>query len=148
MSASGDLATVERLNWLRSQLDSDGSIQIADAAAQLDVSEMTIRRDLEHLEGVGVVRRVRGGAVAVGPMPFVERHGRNAKAKARIASKLLGLVPAAGAIGLDGSSTILRLASKLESARDLTVLTHGVETFQALQGRPGISPLLTGGSLD
>lgn len=148
MAVSSNLATEERLSWLRARLDADGSIQIAAAAAALDVSEMTIRRDLLELEGLGVVRRVRGGAVAMGPVSFQERHRTQARAKGRIAAKLRELVPASGAIGFDASSTILRLAGVLDQARDLVVTTNSIATFEALQGKPGINAVLTGGSLD
>ena len=67
MTLAGNLAGEERLEWLRERLDNDGAVQLRDAAAELGVSEMTIRRDLQELEGLGVVRRVRGGASTRGP---------------------------------------------------------------------------------
>ncbi len=148
MNISGNLATEERLAWIRQQLDMEGSLRIGPAAAHLDVSDMTIRRDLKELEAMGLARRIRGGAVAVGPLPFAERHQHRAKAKGRIAAKLLPLVPESGAIAFDASSTVMRLASTLEARRDLTIVTNGPQTFQALQGKPGIAAILTGGELD
>lgn len=148
VSVSGNLATEERHAWLRKALEREGHMKIADAAKALDVSEMTIRRDLQELEAVGLVRRVRGGAVAVGPVAFADRHRQRSKAKGRIADKLLPLIPPTGPIGFDASSTLLRLASAMQSGRDTSVITNGVETFTALQGKPGITALLTGGELD
>lgn len=137
----------DRLAWLTSTLAAEGAVTTAAAAEALDVSEMTIRRDLAELEERGAVRRVRGGARAVGPQPFAERHPRATKEKSRIAAKLAELLPTAGTVAFDASSTVMRLAA-LAEARDLAVLTNGPDTFLALQGRPGISPLLTGGRLD
>ena len=137
----------DRLVWLERRLAADGAVTIAGAAAALDVSEMTIRRDLTELEERGAARRVRGGARAVGPQAFSARTQVAARAKARIATKLADLVPAVGAVALDASSTVLRLANGLDT-RDLTVLTNGPDTFAALQGRPGVTALLTGGRLD
>lgn len=148
MSLSGNLATEHRLRWIRDHLEQAGQIRIGTAAKQLDVSEMTIRRDLAELEGLGVARRVRGGAVAVGPMPFADRRRAKARAKAKIAAKLVESMPHSGAVGLDASSTVLRLASAVESARDLVVITNGWETFQTLQRKPGVTALLSGGQLD
>ena len=148
MTLAGNLAGEERLDWLRERLVADGAVQLRDAATELGVSEMTIRRDLQELEGLGVVRRVRGGAVATGPTPFGERRRQHARAKAKLANKLLPLVPPTGAVALDASSTMLRLANLLEGAQDLTVITNGLETFDALQGKPGVHPLLTGGAHD
>lgn len=144
----GNLAAEERLRWLTERLDGAGTVSIAEASAVLGVSDMTVRRDLRELEERGALRRVRGGALAVGPQPFADRHRTRAKAKGRIAAKLAGLVPATGAVALDASSTVGRLASSLAGARDLVVLTNGPDTFAALQGRPGVTPVLTGGELD
>jgi DeoR family fructose operon transcriptional repressor len=148
VTLAGNFASEQRLEWIRRRLDESGNVVIHEAAVALDVSEMTIRRDLLDLESLGVVRRVRGGAVAVGPAAFAERHRLGARAKAKLATKLLPLVPDSGAIALDASSTLLRLANAIEGARDLTILTNGPETFEALQGKPGIRPILTGGELD
>jgi DeoR family fructose operon transcriptional repressor len=143
-----NLATEERLQWLVGRLRDDGSVAIVDAAAALEVSEMTVRRDLLELEERGVARRVRGGALPLGPQTFAQRKGLRSRAKARIASKLLDLVPATGSVAFDASSTVMRAAVALAGAQDLVVLTNGPDTFQALQRRPGLTPTLTGGHLD
>jgi DeoR family fructose operon transcriptional repressor len=109
---------------------------------------MTIRRDLAELEDRGTARRVRGGAVPVGPQPFATRHRTRTRAKTRIANKLSAFVPEAGAIAFDASSTVMRLATSIGTVRDLTVLTNGPDTFNALQGVAGVVPILTGGRLD
>ncbi|HEY1830289.1 MAG TPA: DeoR/GlpR family DNA-binding transcription regulator [Acidimicrobiales bacterium] len=144
----GTLASEERLRWLAERLAADGSVTITGAADALAVSPMTIRRDLAELEAQGTVRRVRGGAKAIGPEPFALRRRTAGRAKSRIAAKLTDLVPKAGVIAFDASSTVMRLASALTAARDLTVLTNGPDTFTALQGMAGVRPLLTGGELD
>lgn len=144
----GSLAGAHRLDWLSERLDRDGAVTIAQAAEILGVSEMTIRRDLDELEVRGTARRVRGGARAVRPQTFAERHDRASPAKSCIAAKLADLLPADGAIAFDASSTVLRLAAFLTEARDLQVLTNGPDTFAALQDRPGVVALLTGGRLD
>lgn len=148
MALVGNLAAEERLAWLRAQLHAKGRVDVRVAAEMLDVSEMTIRRSLVELETAGVARRVRGGAVASIPAQLADRQRQAARSKARIAAKLLPMVPATGVVGFDASSTVLRLATSLERARDLTVITNGPETFEALQGKPGVRAVLTGGELD
>lgn len=144
----GNLAAEERLRWLGEQLAATGSVTVTSAAAALGVSEMTIRRDLRELEQRGTARRVRGGALPIGPQVFAERHRTRPRAKARIARKLLDVVPLEGVVAFDASSTVMRAASSIVGARDLLVLTNGPDTFDALHGRPGITPMLTGGVLD
>lgn len=143
-----NVEALERLELIRHRLDRDGRVRVTELAAALGVSEMTVRRDLEMLVDEGVAQRVRGGAIAVGPQEFDTRSRQHARAKATIAEKLVELVGTGGAIGIDASSTLQRLAVRLGEARDLTVLTNGPETFRALQDHPGVTALLTGGELD
>jgi DeoR family transcriptional regulator, fructose operon transcriptional repressor len=143
-----NVQALERLELMRQQLDTDGRVRVSDLAFDLDVSEMTVRRDLEVLVDEGIAQRVRGGAIAVGPQEFATRYRQNAWAKAQIAEKLVDLVGTGGAIGIDASSTLQRLATRLSQARELTVITNGPETFRTLQAHPGVTALLTGGSLD
>jgi DeoR family fructose operon transcriptional repressor len=135
----------ERLRIVQRTIAERGTVRIDELADELRVSEMTIRRDLDELEALGVARRVRGGASAVGPEPFASRQSHNAKAKGKIAEKLLGLVPATGTIALDASTTVHRLAAMIEGARDLVVVTNGLDSFDALGGKPGITTMLSGG---
>jgi DeoR family transcriptional regulator, fructose operon transcriptional repressor len=148
MNTTGSLNAERRAAAIRIHLEKGEPVQVGTLAKELGVSEMTIRRDLEELEGGGIVRRVRGGAVPVGPTPFAMRHERRSKAKTRIAAKLLPLVGTDGAIGVDASSTLLLLVAAVKGAGDLTVVTNGPDAFTALQGRPGVTALLTGGRLD
>jgi DeoR family fructose operon transcriptional repressor len=142
------LEAMDRLRQIEATIRAEGRVKIGDAAARFGVSEMTIRRDLDVLADEGIVQRIRGGAVAIGPQPFAERFSRHVRAKDRIAAKLEPLVGEGGAIGLDASSTLERLAANLREVRDLTVVTNGQDTFAALQDRPGVTALLTGGRLD
>ena len=142
------IEAVDRLAQIEHRVRAAGRVKVAELAVELDVSEMTIRRDLDLLAEQGMVQRIRGGAVALGPQPFAERFSRQARAKDRIAAKLADLVGDGGAIGVDASSTLQRLAGHLGRLRELTVVTNGQDTFQALQDVPGVTVLLTGGQLD
>ncbi len=135
----------ERLSLVQDLINERGSVRIDELATDFGVSEMTIRRDLDELETLGAARRVRGGAIAIGPEPFAQRHRHNARAKAKIAEKLHPLIPTTGTLALDASTTVYRVASTLDQARDLVVVTNGLDTFHALTERPGITVTLTGG---
>ncbi len=138
----------DRLERICEEVDAVGRVKVIDLAVDLAVSEMTIRRDLDTLAEQGRVRRVRGGALALGPQRYSERFGVQARAKERIAAKLALLVPESGAIGIDASSTLQRLATSIAGARQLTVATNGLEAFNALRERSGVTVLLTGGQHD
>ncbi len=142
------LDALDRLQRIEARLRKTGRVKVVDLATELDVSEMTIRRDLDMLTADGVVQRVRGGAVGIGPQPFAERFTRQVRAKDRIAAKLADLVGDGGAIGIDASTTLQRIVPHLGTVSDLTIITNGPDTFAALQDRPGVTVLLTGGQLD
>lgn len=142
------LAAEERSAWLLEQLKASKSVALAEAASALGVSEMTVRRDLSSLERQGVARRVRGGAVYLGPVSFSGRERSHSEEKAIIASKLLPYLPASGVIAMDSSTTMNRLAQALVAADDLTVVTNGLSTFTTLQDVPGVTAILTGGAAD
>lgn len=136
----------ERIGDLRDLIAERGAVRIDELARDFGVSEMTIRRDLDELEALGFARRVRGGAIALGPEPWEQRHQHNARAKAKIAEKLLPMVPASGTVAFDASTTIYRLAASLQTARDLVVVTNGWDTFHSMKGTPGVTASLTGGT--
>lgn len=146
MATSSSLGAEARRARLLEILDADGSISIAEASDSLDVSPMTLRRDLADLEVAGRLRRVRGGAVApVQPRSFAERSARRSSAKRVIAQKAASLVPAQGTCAVDASSTAGVLLGSLAGTAELTIVTNSAENFEAAAGRPGVTPVLIGG---
>ncbi|HUS22088.1 MAG TPA: DeoR/GlpR family DNA-binding transcription regulator [Aeromicrobium sp.] len=140
--------SADRLVWIRRQLMVAGKVRITSAASVLGVSAMTVRRDLHRLEGMGAALRVRGGAVAIDQRRIRQRDIERAGARAAIVGKLLKLVPATGLVLLDGSPLMLRFARSVAGARDLVVVSNGPAMLAAVQGKPGIRAVLTGGTID
>ena len=109
----------------------DGVRTIAELADSLQVSEATVRRDLQSLEDRGAVQRVHGGAIRVGdnekgePL-FHEKATLRADEKERIAEAALALIEDGDSIYLDGGSTVLALAHKLGARHDLTIVTNSL----------------------
>ena len=82
-----NLDAIDRLDEIRHRIETEGRVRVVDLAIELDVSEMTIRRDLDELAEQGAVRRVRGGAMAIGPQLFADRFGRQARAKNQVVAE-------------------------------------------------------------
>ena len=126
-----------------------GSLSVVAAAALVEVSEMTIRRDFDALDEAGRVLRVRGGAVArvsrAHEPPLAERAGRAGEAKRLIAAAAAALVDDGDTIILDVGSTALELAHALRGRSALTVLTASLPAALALADQPGIRVIVTGG---
>ena len=124
------LLTPEREEKILSTLGG-GSRSIAELAAALDVSEATVRRDLQNLEAAGLLRRVHGGAESVAGIKrseplFDEKALIFPEAKEYIARLALREIQDKDAIYLDGGSTVLALARLLRERKKLTVVTNSL----------------------
>ncbi len=144
--AISSLSAENRRTQLREVLAQEGYVDLARAAEECGVSEMTIRRDLTELEREGLLRRVRGGAVAVPPELFERRKASNREAKLCIAAKLATLMLHDGFVALDASSTVHCLAQEMPASA-ATVFTTGIETFQVLRGKVARA-IIAGGELE
>ena len=149
MATTGSAESEERRRQLLTQLEHENVIRLTEAAEQLGVSAMTIRRDLADLEAEGLLRRVRGGAISViGPRPFEERRSVRSRAKEIIADKALALVPRFGSIALDASTTVGTMAGKLGARSGMIVSTNSYPTYATLKGTVGVTPILIGGETE
>lgn len=129
-------------------LERDGVIRLEPAAAELDVSVMTVRRDLQDLDSEGLVRRVRGGAVAtVLPQAFGDRAATRSAAKSAIARKASALLPSEGGVAFDASTTAGALIALID-ATDLVVATNSIDNTAVARRRPGVRAILVGGELE
>ena len=153
--ASGCMATVSTVNGeLRRRvvlelLESHGRVRLDDVAARLGVSGMTVRRDLAELEAAGLLRRVRGGAVGVArARSFAERLATDIAAKRAIARKAAALVPRAGYVAFDASSTVAVLLETIPADSAHIAVTNSVESFRAVASRAPERSILVGGEAE
>ncbi|KIP53255.1 DeoR/GlpR family DNA-binding transcription regulator [Leucobacter komagatae] len=128
-------------------------VDIASLATHFEVSEMTIRRDLEALEADGVLRRLVGGrAVIVDPKnrepALSARADSEHDTKAHIGRAAAELIADDEVVFFDGGSTALAVARALSgSGKALTVVTRSLAVAAELTGEPHIEIFLLGGRL-
>ncbi|WP_409331991.1 DeoR/GlpR family DNA-binding transcription regulator [Trujillonella humicola] len=131
-----------------------GRVSLADLAARLGVSEMTVRRDLDALQARGLVERVRGGAVAVAQPEsaagFAARAGWQTGVKDRLGRVVAGLVQPGSTVLLDAGTTTVHVARALAGRAatgdcPLTVAALSLPVAAALADRPGVRLLVVGG---
>ena len=127
-------------------------IRVPELAQALEVSQATVRNDMNALAAAGLLTRVRGGAVpsdrpGVESLEFSARTGVNESAKLRIARWAADLVEDGDAILLDASSTVYHMAQFLENRRRLTVITNGIEVGRKLAANPSNTVILLGGAI-
>jgi DeoR/GlpR family transcriptional regulator of sugar metabolism len=141
----------ERQQKITEILKTNGNIVVSEMQAVLNVSEMTIRRDLNELEASGTLKRVYGGAfisdsITEEPM-FSERKVINLDYKTSIAQYAVTLIKSGLSIFLDGGSTCSILAEILPKDLDITVITNNLEVLTGLRNYSGIHLISLGGQL-
>jgi len=147
----GNLSTEERRRALVEILRREHRINVREISAQLGVSEVTVRVDLDALEKEGLAQRVWGGAVLPAGLrrepAFAARLKGHRAEKERIAAAAAALVADGDTIMLDASSTAFCLAQHLKRRNDLTVITNGLYLALELAPAEQITTILIGGLL-
>ena len=141
-----------RHDTIRRAIEINGQVSIADLRDRLGVSEVTVREDLKHLERRGVLTRVRGGAVASRngalEMPLEETSTTNRAEKRAIASQAAAAVENGQTIIIDVGSTTTEMAKALgPDLSRVVVITNGLNIALILESLPGVSVIVTGGTL-
>lgn len=142
----------QRQRRILTELRRVGAVRVAELTELLDVSDMTIRRDLEQLHAEGVARKVHGGAVlpeqvALEP-GFAVKSQLAQQAKQAIAEHAAGLVRPGAAIALSGGSTTAALARCVATLAGVTVLTNSTkvaDVIMAIDTAGQVTVILTGG---
>lgn len=144
----------ERHQAITSALRRSGAVTVAALSVQLDVSEATIRRDLDVLADAGTLRRVRGGATdvrgSVRPeadlRSFADVAGTATAAKREIAARACAQIEDGAVIALDIGTTVAAMCPLLLE-RSLTVVTASLAVVRALANAPHIDIVILGGLL-
>lgn len=143
------MLTSHRRQLILDALRADGRVVAKDLAAQWDVSEDTVRRDLRDLAAQGLLQRVHGGALPASPAvaDFTARTAIGSEAKAQVAALAAGLVLPGQTIAIDGGTTARALAARLPADLRATVLTHSPTIAVELATHPAVEVVIVGGRL-
>jgi DeoR/GlpR family transcriptional regulator of sugar metabolism len=146
------MLAAQRHKLIVDEVRSRGAVRVSELTALLDVSEMTVRRDLDALARAGLVEKVHGGATQRGGLSaeepgFEAKSHRQLPEKDAIARAAARLVEPGQSIGLTGGTTTWRLARNLAHVPDLTVVTNSIRVADVLHRdpRPDLTVVLTGG---
>jgi len=140
----------ERRAILLRELNDNGYLQTSELAKKLNISPITIRRDLSILETEGLCIRKRGGAIRTNQsftleLPHQIRLNSYRAEKKRIAEEAVKLINTGSTIILDSGSTTYSLALLLSHKR-ITVVTNDLQIAVKLATNPNINLVCTGGS--
>jgi DeoR/GlpR family transcriptional regulator of sugar metabolism len=130
-------------------LSRDGEVFVHELAKSLDVTTMTIRRDLDALEHEGSLIRTHGGAVLAkaGIVEFsFKRKGEEHNAEKRaIAHEVASYIDSGMTVALDTGTTVVEVAAAIAGVDNLTVLTSSLVIASSLYARDNIHLVLLGG---
>lgn len=133
-----------------SKIRKDGSVEVKSLSSYFDVSELTIRRDLDILAKKGILERRHGGAVLLKAAPIESDFNLKAqkakKEKMAIAQKAIAFVENGDTIFINSGSTTLELLKLLfNSPLTLTIVTNNVDIFTLKEPQKNITLIFTGG---
>ena len=143
------MLAAQRRDLLVERLRTDGRLVAKDLAAELGVSEDSVRRDLRELAAAGLCQRVYGGALPVSPA-IADHAGRERvepASKERVAVAAARLVAPGSTVILDGGTTALAVVRALPLDLEATVVTHSPTVAAALVDHRDIEVFLLGGRL-
>ncbi len=132
-------------------LKEDPAVQVSDLATHFKVSSSTIRRDLNKLEDVGLVRRVHGGALSktnfVTEPPFEVRKVTHQAEKSEVGKAAASIIDDGLTIFIDGGTTTPFIVPHLNGLNDLTVVTIGLNVAYKLASLQTVRIIQIGGEL-
>ena len=138
----------ERRNRLLELVRERGFASLPELASRLDVSESTIRRDLDYLEETGAAKRTHGGVFYTGARPglphFEERQPAQWEKKKIIAREAAALIEDGDTVLLDGGSTTYEVAQLLVG-RPLQVVTNSLPVANLFASSANTDLVLVGG---
>jgi DeoR family transcriptional regulator of aga operon len=148
---SNGMLNEERRREILALLNRDGRVLVKDLARHFRISQITIRKDLEFLDGQGVVQRTHGGALPLQAGALLdpslrEKEKLHRKQKILIAEAAASLVEEGQSVLLDSGTTTTAIARALKEMAQLTVITNAINIAAELAGT-NVEVILTGGML-
>lgn len=147
-TVSSGLSSEQRRSKLLELIRREGFVSLPDLRAALEVSESTIRRDLDALEETGEAQRTHGGVFFTGPTAslrlFEHKRAEHWDKKRQIAIAASRLIEAHDTVLMDGGSTTYELARQLVG-RPLQVVTNSLPLANLFAASEQVDLVMLGG---
>ncbi|GAA0872872.1 aga operon transcriptional regulator AgaR [Gangjinia marincola] len=141
----------ERQSKIIERLNKKGFVKVSELCEKLDVSTVTIRKDLSFLEEKGLLHRTHGGASKQSLYAFErnvgEKEGIQVEEKRKIAQQALRYIQDGDHLILSSGTTVLYLSRMLSTLKKLTVLTSSLSVATELSEQPTVDVIQLGGSV-
>lgn len=127
------MLAAERREKITEFLRKYGSVQVEELAQELNVSTMTIRRDLLKLQQDGKIERCHGGAVVKQEVTYMDKQTSHRAEKEAIAEMCAKYVTSGNTVFLDAGTTTYEIARKIMDVPDILVVTNDLEIAQLMK---------------
>ncbi|NLR68247.1 DeoR/GlpR transcriptional regulator [Chitinophaga varians] len=141
----------ERHKFILDKLAEKGYVNVVDLCKELDVSGVTIRKDLKLLEDKALLFRSHGGASINNPYtndkPVNEKEKLRSEEKNNIGLAAAALIAPNDAIIIASGTSVLALAKNIHPKGHLTVITGALNVALELIRIPDVEVIQLGGQL-
>ncbi|WP_419570162.1 DeoR/GlpR family DNA-binding transcription regulator [Rheinheimera sp.] len=140
----------QRQALIQQRIQQQGRVVCVQLAQELQVSEHTIRRDLQELASRGICKKVYGGAVslALATGYFADRVEQQKEQKQKLGAACAALLRDDACVFIDVGSTNLAVAKAISKDKPLTLVTHAPAIALELMKLPQAKVILLGGTLN
>lgn len=136
----------DRTNQILEILAEEPKVEVTELSLKLNVSQVTIRKDLDDLVQRGIIKREHGYAVLRSADDMGTRIAYHYEAKRKIAKKASTLVHDGDTIMIENGSCCALLADTLtESHKNLTIITNSAFIASYIRGKSNFQIILLGG---
>jgi len=141
----------ERRQHILSLIQKNGRVLVDELSSALDLSKITIRKDLDYLQSKDLIVRTHGGALpahagALSDPTIQEKKELHHEEKVKIAKAAAAMVSEGQCIILDSGTTTTEIARAILSFRNLTVITNALNIAADL-ARSDFEIIMIGGTL-
>ena len=151
MTPNTKKTTVDRRVYIIDKLNSSGQVDVSTLSKELEVSEVTIRNDLEKLEEKNILIRARGGAIKLDRVStdfsISDKHKQHSEEKKRIGRAAAQFILDGETIILDSGTTTMEIVRNLPKTISLTVISNALNIANQLSEHPDVNLIIPGGLL-
>jgi len=145
------ISQTERHQFILNKLGKESFVNVLELCKELDVSSVTIRKDLKLLEDKNLLFRTHGGATLNNPYTVEravnEKEKLQPDEKSKIALEAASLIADNDSIIIASGTTVLALAKNMPAKKNLTVITASLQVALELIDHPDMEVIQLGGIL-
>lgn len=145
------ISIAERHKFILESLNKDGFIKVIDMVKSLDVTAVTIRKDLKYLEEKKLLYRTHGSASPINPIApelnVIDKEKMKKGEKERIAMAACSLIEENDSIIIASGSTVYTFAENIKPIKHLTVVTASLKVSILLNEYDNVDVIQLGGTV-